>query len=36
MAALGPLDSLANVDMAAIAWVRFVPVLSYMSKALSI
>ena len=35
MAALGPLDSLANVDMAAIAWVRFVPVPSYMTKALS-
>ena len=35
MAAIGPLDSLANVDMAAIAWVRFVPVPLYMTKALS-
>ena len=35
MAALGPLDSVADVDMAAVAWVRFVPVPSYMSIALS-
>ena len=35
MAALGPLDSLADVDIVDVSWVRFVPVPSYMSTALS-
>ena len=35
MAALPPLDSLAHIDMVDVAWVRFVPVPSYMSTALS-
>ena len=35
MAALGPLDSLAHVDIVDAAWVLFVPRLSNMSTALS-
>ena len=35
MAAVRPLDSVADVDMVDVAWVRFVPVPSYMSTALS-
>ena len=35
MAALGPLDSVADVDMVAVAWVRFVPRPSAVSTALS-
>ena len=35
MAALGPLDSLAHVDMVDVAWVLFVPRPSNMSTALS-
>ncbi len=35
MAALEPLDSVADVDMVDVAWVSFMPVPSYMSTALS-
>ena len=35
MAAVRPLDSVADVDMVDVAWIRFVPVPSYMSTALS-
>ena len=35
MAAVRPVDSVADVDMVDVAWVRFVPVPSYMSTALS-